>query len=240
MRSSGTAEALKLNPNDVNVSTDLGVSYYYTNQPDKALAQFDHSLKLDPKHAKTLLNVGIVKAFGKQDLRRRHGNLAAAHSAGAGQSGGPGRPPCPRQPQIGSPGHWWRHWSHGRHGAEAWSVMLRIVLLLVLVVFVARAFWRVVDGVVEGVTGRPPRGRQGDAFGRGASRGSSPRRPDGARSGVRHVRRARSGTIASQRARPGVLLLCTLPRRYRPARVDGSTRPTVDPERAERVEGRTA
>ncbi len=62
------AEAVRLSPNDVNVSTDLGVAYYYTNQPDKALAQFDHSLKLDPKHAKTLLNEGIVKAFGKQDL----------------------------------------------------------------------------------------------------------------------------------------------------------------------------
>jgi tetratricopeptide (TPR) repeat protein len=59
---------MKLQPNDVNISTDLGVSYYYTNQPDKALAQFDQSLKIDPKHAKTLLNVGIVKAFGKQDL----------------------------------------------------------------------------------------------------------------------------------------------------------------------------
>jgi tetratricopeptide (TPR) repeat protein len=62
------AEAVRVSPNDVNVSTDLGVAYYYTNQPDKALAQFDHSLKLDPKHAKTLLNEGIVKAFGKQDL----------------------------------------------------------------------------------------------------------------------------------------------------------------------------
>ena len=61
-------EALKLSPNDVNVSTDLGVCYYYTNQPDKALQQFDKSLKLDPRHTKTLLNVGIVKAFGKQDL----------------------------------------------------------------------------------------------------------------------------------------------------------------------------
>ena len=60
--------ALKLAPKDVNVSTDLGVSYYYTNQPDKALAQFDVSLELDPTHIKTLLNVGIVKAFGKQDL----------------------------------------------------------------------------------------------------------------------------------------------------------------------------
>jgi len=61
-------EALALAPNDVNVSTDLGVCYYYTNQADKALEQFAKSLKLDPKHAKTLLNVGIVRAFGKQDL----------------------------------------------------------------------------------------------------------------------------------------------------------------------------
>lgn len=62
------SDALKLAPNDVNVSTDLGVSYYYTNQADKALEQFAHSLQIDPKHAKTLLNVGVVKAFGKQDL----------------------------------------------------------------------------------------------------------------------------------------------------------------------------
>ena len=61
-------DALRLNPNDVNVSTDLGVCYYYTNQPDRALAQFEKSLKLDPNHGKTLLNVGIVRAFGKQDL----------------------------------------------------------------------------------------------------------------------------------------------------------------------------
>jgi tetratricopeptide (TPR) repeat protein len=62
-------EAVKLSPNDVNLSTDLGVSYYYLNQADRALEQFNRSLKLDPKHAKTLLNLGIVKAFGKQDLQ---------------------------------------------------------------------------------------------------------------------------------------------------------------------------
>ena len=61
-------QALKLSPNDVNVSTDLGVSYYYTNQPDRALDQFERSLAIDPAHTKTLLNVGIVRAFGKQDL----------------------------------------------------------------------------------------------------------------------------------------------------------------------------
>ena len=61
-------DALKLAPDDINVSTDLGISYFYLNQPDKALEQFTHSLKLDPRHTKTLLNVGIVRAYGKQDL----------------------------------------------------------------------------------------------------------------------------------------------------------------------------
>jgi tetratricopeptide (TPR) repeat protein len=61
-------DAFRLNPKDVNVSTDLGVSYYYINQPDRALQQFEESLKIDAKHAKTLLNMGIVRAFGKQDL----------------------------------------------------------------------------------------------------------------------------------------------------------------------------
>jgi len=37
-------------------------------QPDKALAQIDKSLALDPKHPATLLNQGIIRAFGKQDL----------------------------------------------------------------------------------------------------------------------------------------------------------------------------
>jgi tetratricopeptide (TPR) repeat protein len=60
--------ALTADPGNADVSTDLGVSYYYLNQPDRALAQFDRSLKINPKHVKTLLNVGIVRAFGKQDL----------------------------------------------------------------------------------------------------------------------------------------------------------------------------
>jgi tetratricopeptide (TPR) repeat protein len=60
--------ALKINPKDIDASTDLGVSYYYANQIDQALAQLDKSLAIDPKHAKTLLNQGVIRAFGKQDL----------------------------------------------------------------------------------------------------------------------------------------------------------------------------
>jgi tetratricopeptide (TPR) repeat protein len=61
-------DALGIDPKNVNARTDLGVSYYYLNQPDRALEQFDRSLAIDPRHTKTLLNQGIVRAFGKQDL----------------------------------------------------------------------------------------------------------------------------------------------------------------------------
>jgi cytochrome c-type biogenesis protein CcmH/NrfG len=62
-------DALKIDPRNVNASTDLGIAYYYMNEPDRALAQFDRSLAIDPKHTKTHLNIGIVRAFGKQDLQ---------------------------------------------------------------------------------------------------------------------------------------------------------------------------
>jgi cytochrome c-type biogenesis protein CcmH/NrfG len=63
------SESLAINPDDVSVSTDLGVSYYYNNQPDLAIKQLEHSLRIDPKHTKALLNMGVVRAFGKQDLK---------------------------------------------------------------------------------------------------------------------------------------------------------------------------
>jgi cytochrome c-type biogenesis protein CcmH/NrfG len=63
------SESLAINPKDVSVSTDLGVSYYYNNQPDLAIKQLEHSLQVDPKHPKTLLNMWVVRAFGKQDLK---------------------------------------------------------------------------------------------------------------------------------------------------------------------------
>jgi tetratricopeptide (TPR) repeat protein len=61
--------AVELDPKNPDASTDLGVSLYYTNKADEALAQFEHSLKINPNHTKTLLNKGIVLAFGKRDLK---------------------------------------------------------------------------------------------------------------------------------------------------------------------------
>ena len=88
------------------------------NQPDRALQQFERSLAIDPKHTKTLLNIGIVRAFGKQDLegaakawqqvidlapsspeagmaRQALQGLRSAHPPG-GSSSSPG--PAPSQP----------------------------------------------------------------------------------------------------------------------------------------------
>src|SRR4029079_3771980 len=50
-----------------NVSTDLGIAYYYMDQPDRALAQFDRSLAVDPAHSHTLVRRGTVRAFAEQD-----------------------------------------------------------------------------------------------------------------------------------------------------------------------------
>ena len=38
-------------------------------------------------------------------------------------------------------------------------MILRLALFIVLGIIVARAFWRLVDGIVEGVSGRPKGGR---------------------------------------------------------------------------------
>jgi len=118
--------ALALNPKDVGVSTDLGVCFYYTNQADRAIRQMEESLRIDPRHTKTLLNLGIVKAFGKQDLagaassweevikiapdspegqaaRRSLDNLKAAHPGGSPMPP-PGTPAATQTPKPGGSG----------------------------------------------------------------------------------------------------------------------------------------
>ena len=55
-------------PEAVDVSTDLALAYYYLEDTDRALAQFDRSLEIDPAHPKTFLSIGMVRAFGNRDL----------------------------------------------------------------------------------------------------------------------------------------------------------------------------
>ena len=53
--------ALKKDSNNINLITDLATSYFYSNDPNKALELYGRSLSLDPKHFQTLMNIGIVK-----------------------------------------------------------------------------------------------------------------------------------------------------------------------------------
>ncbi len=62
-------KALALKPDDINVRTDMGTAMWYSGSPKEAVAEFEKSLKLDPNHAQTLFNMGIVKLNGLNDAK---------------------------------------------------------------------------------------------------------------------------------------------------------------------------
>ena len=165
------------------MSTDLGVSYYYSmNRPDEALAQFERSLKISPNHVKTLFNKGIVLAFGKENLQAAAEEWKKVIDAVAGFTGRSG---CPSS-------------ARGSGGRSRWAghdePVIKVLLIGILVLLIARAFWRVVDGILDGCAadGRTERGcRAGEAR---------------SRPSVRHVRRARYRAV-SERRRDDALLL---------------------------------
>jgi TPR repeat protein len=61
-------EALALQPDDLDSSTNLGVCYFYAGRAERAIEQLERSLEIEPDHPQTLLNVGIVRAFALDDI----------------------------------------------------------------------------------------------------------------------------------------------------------------------------
>jgi cytochrome c-type biogenesis protein CcmH/NrfG len=61
-------KALEIEPQNVPIRTDMASCMYYTGDVDGALAELDKALTYDPKHAGTLMNVGIIKWKGKNDV----------------------------------------------------------------------------------------------------------------------------------------------------------------------------
>jgi len=61
-------KSLAINPKNVGARTDLASCLYYLGDVDGALAQLNKSLSYDPKHAGTLMNIGIIKWKGKNDV----------------------------------------------------------------------------------------------------------------------------------------------------------------------------
>ena len=59
--------SLDVNPKNVGPRTDLASCLYYQGDVDGAIAQLEKSLTYDPKHAGTLLNLGLIRYKGKDD-----------------------------------------------------------------------------------------------------------------------------------------------------------------------------
>lgn len=60
-------KSLEAKPKNVGARTDLASCLFYQGDVDGAIAQLEKSLTYDPRHAGTLLNLGIVRWKGKSD-----------------------------------------------------------------------------------------------------------------------------------------------------------------------------
>jgi cytochrome c-type biogenesis protein CcmH/NrfG len=59
--------AVKSQPTNADLLTDLGTSLWYTGDADGAIAEFQTALKYRPHHPGTLFNLGVVRWQGKLD-----------------------------------------------------------------------------------------------------------------------------------------------------------------------------
>ena len=59
--------AVKSQPTNADLLTDLGTSLWYTGDADGAIAEFQNALKYRPDHPATLFNLGVVRWQGKLD-----------------------------------------------------------------------------------------------------------------------------------------------------------------------------
>lgn len=62
-------KALKVDSKNVLTRNELASCLYYTGDADGALAQFEQSLKDDPRNADALFNVGVIKLDAKKDAK---------------------------------------------------------------------------------------------------------------------------------------------------------------------------
>jgi cytochrome c-type biogenesis protein CcmH/NrfG len=59
--------AVKIQPHNADVLTDLGTSLWYTGDADQAIANFEQALKYRPDSPEALFNLGVVRWQGKMD-----------------------------------------------------------------------------------------------------------------------------------------------------------------------------
>lgn len=61
--------ALDVQPANADIRTDMATAYWYLGETDRAIAEFENSLKSNPTHPGTLFNLGVVKWQGKMDVQ---------------------------------------------------------------------------------------------------------------------------------------------------------------------------
>jgi cytochrome c-type biogenesis protein CcmH/NrfG len=61
--------ALKIQPANADVRTDLATAYWYTGNPDSAIQEFNKALGYEPTKPNTLFNLGVVQWQGKMDIK---------------------------------------------------------------------------------------------------------------------------------------------------------------------------
>ncbi len=67
-------QVVAVKPNDLNARTNLASCLYYSGDVDGAIGQIQEALKIDPKDANSLFNLGLIRLNGKND---NQGALAA-------------------------------------------------------------------------------------------------------------------------------------------------------------------
>lgn len=67
-------KALELDPKDVNVRTDLGLTFYYgePSDPQGAIREYRKSLEIDPRHEQTLQNLAtaLIKTGNRKEAEK--------------------------------------------------------------------------------------------------------------------------------------------------------------------------
>jgi len=63
-------KALEINGDDANVLTDQGIMFRRLGWYDKAIENFDKAIRLNPQHAQSYYNLGIVYRYDLKDLAK--------------------------------------------------------------------------------------------------------------------------------------------------------------------------
>ena len=188
-------QAMRAQPDRTRTCPPISASRTTTRtSPIARSPQFEHSLSLDPKHTKTLLNMGIVRAFGKQDLdgaaRRGSRSSRSRPNSQEGQAAKKGLEGLQNAHPPGSTG--------GQVSRAAPRAAPPPVL---------RCSWRAPSGGCSRAW-RGARWAESAATPSAAGVGRADGGQDGAVSGLRHLRRARQGASAAV-SRGQVVYFCS-------------------------------